>query len=202
MSRQKKYLTEKETSEIIKKLKATYSINAIRGTTGHSLSVINRVCKEANYNPANRQSRKGTIADNFKIKFTKNSQAGNCYIRRCIKTHNLIPYDKCHQCGVVDWVKGPLNLELDHIDGDNKNNTITNLRFLCPNCHSQTETFKGKGNTGKKKVSDEKLVEALTTENNIRQALIRVGLTPKGANYDRAYKLLHPYQFKYDSSKT
>ena len=53
---------------------------------------------------------------------------------------------------------GPLHnnkyllLEVDHIDGKCFNNTLTNLRFLCPNCHSQTATYKAKN-----KVSDNKL---------------------------------------------
>lgn len=53
--------------------------------------------------------------------------------------------NKCEKCGIgPDWQGESLTLELDHIDGDNKNNELSNLRILCPNCHSQTETFGGK----------------------------------------------------------
>lgn len=49
---------------------------------------------------------------------------------------------KCEGCGLSDkWQGKQITLEVDHIDGDNTHNNITNLRFLCPNCHSQTETF-------------------------------------------------------------
>jgi hypothetical protein len=49
---------------------------------------------------------------------------------------------KCEECGVSDTYNGkPINLEIDHIDGDNRNNLASNLRFLCPNCHSQTSTY-------------------------------------------------------------
>ena len=37
-----------------------------------------------------------------------------------------------------------ITLQLDHIDGDPANNMIENLRILCPNCHTQTETFGSK----------------------------------------------------------
>lgn len=43
-----------------------------------------------------------------------------------------------------DWQSQPLTLEVDHIDGDYHNNEARNLRFLCPNCHSQTGNFSGR----------------------------------------------------------
>lgn len=50
----------------------------------------------------------------------------------------------------------PLVLQLDHIDGNSDNNMPSNLRLLCPNCHSQTETFCFKGKTHKNSLREEK----------------------------------------------
>jgi 5-methylcytosine-specific restriction endonuclease McrA len=50
----------------------------------------------------------------------------------------------CSECGISDWNGKELRLELDHIDGDSTNNLVENLRLLCPNCHSQTPTYKAK----------------------------------------------------------
>ena len=51
---------------------------------------------------------------------------------------------KCEMCGVTEWNGQPTPIELDHIDGNRYNNTIENLRILCPNCHAQTDTYRGR----------------------------------------------------------
>ena len=52
--------------------------------------------------------------------------------------------NECSICGLDSWLEKPLMIELDHIDGDSHNHKIDNLRMLCPNCHSQTQTFRSK----------------------------------------------------------
>lgn len=53
--------------------------------------------------------------------------------------------DICDNCKTPNiWNGKPITLELDHIDGDRFNNNFYNLRVLCPNCHSQTPTFRRK----------------------------------------------------------
>ena len=61
-------------------------------------------------------------------------------LRRYVIKNNLIPY-KCAICGCAEWQGKTLSLELDHINGVNNDNRLENLRFLCPNCHSQTSTY-------------------------------------------------------------
>lgn len=59
----------------------------------------------------------------------------------------------CSECGLTPtWNGKKLVMQLDHIDGNSDNNSIDNLRLLCPNCHTQTETWgaKGFGSTVKK----------------------------------------------------
>ena len=51
---------------------------------------------------------------------------------------------QCSNCKLINWMDGPIPLELDHIDGNNENNNLTNLRLLCPNCHALTDTYRGK----------------------------------------------------------
>lgn len=61
--------------------------------------------------------------------------------RRILEERNYT----CEECGIGNMYNGkPLSLELDHIDGNNSNNSVENLRILCPNCHSQTPTHRSK----------------------------------------------------------
>ncbi|GHC44382.1 HNH endonuclease signature motif containing protein [Streptomyces flavofungini] len=53
--------------------------------------------------------------------------------------------EQCALCGIgPTWLGEPLTLEVDHIGGDWRNNRIENLRLLCPNCHSTTDTYRGR----------------------------------------------------------
>jgi hypothetical protein len=50
----------------------------------------------------------------------------------------------CEECKISEWNGKHLVLELDHINGIHTDNRLENLRILCPNCHSQTPTFRGR----------------------------------------------------------
>ena len=76
--------------------------------------------------------------------FKKNSPVTQKVMRGYIERHNLLEY-KCVNCGCNgEWQGGLISLEIDHIDGDNRNNELSNLRYLCPNCHALTDTYRGK----------------------------------------------------------
>lgn len=63
---------------------------------------------------------------------------------RLVKEGVLI--NKCSnlECGLNSWLGQKIVLELDHINGNNRDHRLSNLRLLCPNCHSLTETFRNK----------------------------------------------------------
>lgn len=72
--------------------------------------------------------------------FKENCKHNRNCLRRFIIKNNLLPY-RCAICGALEWNGKTLSLELDHINGINNDNRLENLRFLCPNCHSQTTTY-------------------------------------------------------------
>ena len=76
-----------------------------------------------------------------KQRFTKDSK-WNKYMRKYLVENTEY---KCSSCGITKHNNKPITLQVDHVDGDRTNNEFDNLRFLCPNCHSQTTTW-GVGN--------------------------------------------------------
>lgn len=105
---------------------------------------------------------------------------------------------KCNSCGNDKWKGENIPLELEHKDGNNMNNDRSNLELLCPNCHALTDTWRGRNKKGQRprnsKISDERLLTALLNHDwNMRQALIEVGLAPKGANYPRCHAIKRDY---------
>jgi hypothetical protein len=62
--------------------------------------------------------------------------------RRLVEEGLLEPL--CARCRIETWLGRPMPLELDHINGDRRDNRLENLRFLCPNCHALTDTYRGR----------------------------------------------------------
>jgi hypothetical protein len=84
---------------------------------------------------------------------------------------------KCSHCELNEWMGLRITLELDHIDGNNKNDVRSNLRCLCPNCHSITDTWKIGQCKGKnvRKCTDEEIIAAYKKCSSINATLKELG---------------------------
>ncbi|WP_156176110.1 HNH endonuclease [Hymenobacter terrenus] len=51
---------------------------------------------------------------------------------------------RCENCGLQEWQAQPIPLELHHLNGLNNDHRLQNLQLLCPNCHAQTNSYRGK----------------------------------------------------------
>jgi 5-methylcytosine-specific restriction endonuclease McrA len=122
--------------------------------------------------------------------FVENSEVPRSYIRNLILKNNLLEY-KCKLCNILPfWNNQELVFHLDHINGIRNDHRLENLRWLCPNCHSQTDTYCGKRNTGKTKISDEDLLKSYEKTKNVYKALKELGLAGS-ANIKRLKKLIN-----------
>lgn len=137
----------------------------------------------------------------------ENSKHNRSVLRRYIINNNLIPY-KCAICGNIEWMGKTLSLELDHINGINNDNRLENLRFLCPNCHSQTTTYGSRNqqrNESKYDITEDlrKLVEEQYSKlKNIKQVSSTLGIrrcvVTKIVNESGQKKSNQKYVIRYD----
>lgn len=114
---------------------------------GSSTDILKRRIKELNcstehFNQKNKQSYQARYSLD-EILIENSSYANISSLKKRLIKENKLEY-KCAKCGLINWLGEPISLQLDHINGINNDHRIENLRFLCPNCHSQTETYAGK----------------------------------------------------------
>lgn len=123
--------------------------------------------------------------------FSKNTNPTGKHKEILIK-EGFVEY-KCSVCGISEWNEKPLMLQLDHINGDRYDNSIENLRLICPNCHSQTDTYCNKGGWGSQKVSDNEIISAMLNSPSKSQFFLKIGLVDHKCNYNRMKNIINYY---------
>lgn len=143
-------ISDMEFIDLVKKSNSYSDVLRALGLTtkgGPSQDILKRRIKELNCNishfgdisiksPTQVYSVEDILVEN-------SSYANIASLKRRIISSKLLKYE-CSKCGISSWNGQPLSLHLDHINGINNDHRIENLRFLCPNCHSQTDTYAGK----------------------------------------------------------
>lgn len=130
--------------EIIKVCKSAQSMSEAARILKIKYDTLKKYAIKLNvWNP--NQSGKGIE----KAKYTLESILSNKYYISSINLKGRlykadIKQKKCEDCNITSWNKKRIAFELHHIDGDKYNNNINNLKILCPNCHSQTDNFRGR----------------------------------------------------------
>ena len=119
----------------------------LRTSGGSSTDILKRRIKELNcsiehFNQTNKKSYQAKYSLE-EILIENSSYANIASLKKRLIKEGALEY-KCAICGLTEWLNKPISLQLDHINGINNDHRIENLLFLCPNCHSQTDTFAGK----------------------------------------------------------
>lgn len=144
--------SESELREIVQSCTSKRQLMKALGykSLGANFDTIERRLKEYNISIEHftglTQGRTERTPENV---FIKDSTATQAVLRRMYLKGNYSEY-KCAICGLEPiWNGKPLTLTLDHIDGDHHNDTLENLRWICPNCDRQLPTFAGRNTKGK-----------------------------------------------------
>ena len=113
---------------------------------GSSTDTLKRRIKELNCSIEHFDRAKSGVYKKYSIEeiLVENSTYANISsLKQRLIKEGLLEY-RCAICGIDKWLDKPISLQLDHINGKNNDHRLSNLRFLCPNCHSQTDTYAGK----------------------------------------------------------
>lgn len=133
---------------------AGYTDDELKATIAESFNIAH-ILRTLQLNTVYHYKIKEFIENNnlstthFKIVYKHTPYNGNkirsfsSYKKTLLRQGKLV--NKCAICNMNPiWNNKPLVLQLDHINGDHSNNSIENLRLLCPNCHTQTDTYTGR----------------------------------------------------------
>ena len=107
---------------------------------------LNQYLKMMNIQYSGNQAGVGLLKSKIKLNEIINNKVkfSRCQLKKRLIYSGLLEY-KCVKCNNTgEWMGEKISLEIDHINGVNDDNRLENLRILCPNCHSQTPTFKNK----------------------------------------------------------
>ena len=139
--------------QFVKLIKSSTNISEVLFKLGYSVkgnswgfSQVRRRMETLNLSSSDFKGKSAMVEKNKQNALTaedllkENCKHNRSNLRRFIINNKLLPY-RCAMCGALEWNGKTLSLELDHINGINNDNRLENLRFLCPNCHSQTTTY-------------------------------------------------------------
>ena len=120
---------------------------------GNNLSTLKRKIKEFEISTEHFTFTKQYNAQRGFEKDVSEYLVKGSYIKSYALKQRLISsglkLNKCECCGIDSWNNKPLMCQLHHINGDNTDNRLENLQILCPNCHSQTDSYCGAANKRK-----------------------------------------------------
>ena len=106
---------------------------------GQTSKRLQRYCKQYSIDTTHFKSTPGARLGAYRKQVADMTNRGRIRIRLMRERGH-----ECEACHHTDWMGEPIMIEMDHVDGDRFNNDPTNLRLLCPNCHAQTRTWRGR----------------------------------------------------------
>ncbi len=147
----KKQYTDKQFTEAVKNSGSIRQVllKLNLAPKGGNYVTVHKNVKRLNLDTSHFHGQVWNKGQNFVPKRPLSDYTSN---KHSIKSHSLkirlikeeIFIHKCYKCQRTEWNGKPISIELEHIDGNHDNNNLDNLTLLCPNCHAQTDTYRGK----------------------------------------------------------
>lgn len=132
---------------VMKAAKNNLSASAAAASLGIKFDTFKRYAIKYNcYNPnpsGKGMTKKGNAIPLIEILSGKHPQYQSNKLRLRLLKEEIFKHE-CDSCKLRKWLNKPIPLELEHKDGNSSNHELENLRLLCPNCHAQTDTYRGK----------------------------------------------------------
>lgn len=151
-------VSDKEFQEVVKQSSSKKEVCQKLGYTnynGNTTALFKKRCKELDVDYSHFGNLRNRIVRTEENVFCKDSTASQQTLREWYLKNNYNEY-RCSICGISEWQDKSLSLHLDHINGNNHDNRLENLRWVCPNCDSQLDTYCGKNQLKKSKNKCEK----------------------------------------------
>lgn len=149
--------------EIIEKINAGASKNTICKEYRCKFSTLNKRLTEWNIT-VSTEKKPSPRLKSCTVYITNKAMISSSHLKKKLIKEGL-KKDICEICGICDWIdennkQVKLSLHLDHINGNHYDNSLENLRVLCPNCHSLTATYGAKNKTRYDKIKNEQEFES------------------------------------------
>lgn len=200
-------------NEIQETINNTQNMSTVARALGIPLTSLIRTCNKYNieynttkgFSDATREKIKITNRNRNLINLNKilsgeltHNGHNSSNLRKRLIDNDILP-NKCAICGInASWNGMNLTLHLDHISGNDKDNTLSNLRLLCPNCHSQTPTYAGKNIKNRTSNRFENLESLLEQHKpkTINELLTIIGIKPSKYYYNKIRKIISEKNIK------
>ena len=195
--------------EIIQMVQNSFSMRELTAKLGYSIGSgsgaksVEQMLKEKNidYSHFNNRSswnqhKKYVGEKKYTIEevFIESSPYSRRLAKQYIIDYNLIPY-QCNKCGNTgQWQNEPLALELHHQNGINNDHRLSNLVFLCPNCHAQTDTYGGKNSKiahTNRELTDAERIQRAKEQANNHCIICNKLISKKGKYCEDCYHLIN-----------
>jgi hypothetical protein len=129
------------------------------------------------------------LLDQLEIYLTNKKIIGSSRLKEKLFTAK-IKERKCEQCLHSEWNHQPIPLQLHHKNGDNMDNSLTNLQILCPNCHAQTSNFCGKNTKNLNIINDFDLLNIVQSSTSKEEIMQKVKNLNKHLTFERLHTFL------------